>query len=105
MIAYTVPLVQGFGNSILEAKGKLAFKAVLYLCFVIIGTTIGALFASKYGATGMIAGSVSGWLISQNIMNVYYTKVIHLNIIRFFKELMIRLLLCMAIILFIGELM
>ena len=102
MFAYTVPLVQGFGNSILEAKGKLAFKAVLYLSFVVIGTAIGAFYAPKYGATGMIVGSISGWLISQNIMNVYYTKVIQLNILRFFRELMIRLLLCMGGILAIG---
>ncbi|MFT5749110.1 MAG: O-antigen/teichoic acid export membrane protein [Ancylomarina sp.] len=102
MFAYTVPLVQGFGNSILEAKGKLAFKAILYLSFVIIGTAIGALFAPKYGATGMIVGSVTGWLVSQNIMNVYYTRVIQLNILRFFRELAIRLLICMVGILTIG---
>ena len=102
MFAYTVPLVQGFGNSILEAKGKLAFKAVLYLSFVIIGTAIGAIFAPKYGATGMIIGSVSGWLVSQNIMNIYYTRVIQLNILRFFKELAIRLLICMVGVLTIG---
>ncbi|MRT93462.1 oligosaccharide flippase family protein [Ancylomarina sp. 16SWW S1-10-2] len=102
MFAYTVPLVQGFGNSILEAKGKLAFKAVLYLSFVIIGTVIGALFAPKYGATGMIIGSVSGWLVSQNIMNIYYTRVIKLNILRFFKELAIRFLICMIGILSLG---
>lgn len=102
MVAYTVPLVQGFGNSILEAKGKLAFKAVLYLSFVIIGTVMGALLTPKYGATGMIVGSISGWIISQNIMNVYYTKVIGLNILRFFRELMIKLLLCLSVVLIIG---
>ncbi|BAX82639.1 lipopolysaccharide biosynthesis protein [Labilibaculum antarcticum] len=104
MVAYTVPLVQGFGNSILEAKGKLAFKAVLYLSFVTIGTASGAYLAPKYGATGMIIGSVSGWLISQNIMNIYYTKVINLNIMRFFSELTHRLLLSMIGILLVGML-
>lgn len=102
MFAYTVPLVQGFGNAILEAKGKLAFKAVLYLSFVIIGTAIGALFVPEYGATGMIVGSMSGWVLSQNIMNIYYTRVIQLNIFRFFRELAVKLLICMIGILSVG---
>lgn len=88
MIAYTLPLVQGFGNSILEAKNKLSFKAILYLSFMIIGATLGGFLAQSYGALGMITGSVTGWFIVQNAMNFYYHKVIGLNILRFFKELL-----------------
>lgn len=88
MFAYTLPLVQGFGNSILEARNKLRFKAVIYLSFLILGTILGAYLARSYGAVGMISGSVSGWLIVQNVMNIYYYKVIKLNIPRFFKELL-----------------
>jgi O-antigen/teichoic acid export membrane protein len=88
MVAYTLPLIQGFGNSILEAKGKLAFKAILYLSFMILATGLGAYLASDYGAIGMMAGSITGWLIVQNVMNFYYHNTIGLNIIRFFKELL-----------------
>ncbi|MFH6769262.1 oligosaccharide flippase family protein [Gaetbulibacter aquiaggeris] len=88
MVAYTLPLVQGFGNSILEAKNKLKFKAILYLSFMILGTGLGAILAIKYGAIGMMAGSVIAWIIVQNIMNLYYHKKIGLNIPRFFKELL-----------------
>ncbi|MFB9057615.1 lipopolysaccharide biosynthesis protein [Mariniflexile ostreae] len=87
MLAYTLPLVQGFGNSILEAKSKLSFKAILYLSFLILGAILGAFLAQSYGAIGMITGTVTGWLIVQNVMNFYYHKVIGLNILRFFKEL------------------
>ncbi|NER13974.1 oligosaccharide flippase family protein [Leptobacterium flavescens] len=102
MLAYTLPLVQGFGNSILEAKNKLSFKALTYLVFMIVGTGVGALFASKYGAIGMIAGSVAGWVIVQNIMNFYYHRVIKLNILRFFREVGHRIILTLAFILAIG---
>ncbi len=88
MFAYTLPLVQGFGNSILEARNKLRFKAVIYLTFLILGTGLGAYLARSYGAVGMISGSVTGWLIVQNVMNFYYYKVIKINIPRFFKELL-----------------
>lgn len=102
MVAYTLPLVQNFGNSILEAQNKLAFKAVLYLFFMILGTFVGGLLAKKYEAIGMMAGSVIGWLIVQNVMNVYYHKVINLNIFRFFKELGNKTLFALTAIVIIG---
>lgn len=102
MIAYTVPLVQAFGNSILEAKNKLSFKAVIYLTFMIAGTTFGAFLAKDYGAVGMITGSLIGWFIVQNIMNIYYHKIIKLNIPRFFKELLHKIFLSVCVVTIIG---
>ncbi len=102
MIAYTLPLVQNFGNSILEAKNKLSFKAILYLSFMIIGTILGAWLAKDYSAIGMISGSVIGWLIVQNVMNFYYHKVISLNILRFFKELAHKIIFTLILISIMG---
>ncbi len=104
MVAYTLPLVQGFGNSILEAKNKLRFKAILYLSFMILGTLLGAIFANKYEAIGMMAGSVIAWIIVQNVMNFYYHNAIGLNIIRFFKELFNKTVLVTIIALTAGVL-
>lgn len=102
MVAYTLPLVQHFGNSILEAKNKLSFKAVLYVCFMIVGTAAGALLAREYAAIGMIAGTMIGWLVVQNVMNFYYHKVIKLNIFRFFKELGHKTILVLTVVIAIG---
>lgn len=105
MVAYTLPLVQGFGNSILEAKNKLSFKAILYLSFMIIGTIAGAFLAKSYGAIGMISGTLSSWLIVQNIMNFYYHNTIGLNILRFFKELLNKTILVLIAVVFIAYLL
>ena len=102
MVAYTLPLIQGFGNSILEAKNRLSFKAILYLTFIILGTVLGAFLAKPYGAIGMMSGSIFGWLIVQNIMNFYYHKTIGLNIIRFFKELLNKTGLILLAVVFIS---
>ncbi|WP_282148189.1 lipopolysaccharide biosynthesis protein [Algibacter lectus] len=102
MLAYTLPLIQGFGNSILEAKSKLSFKAILYLSFLILGAALGAFLAKSYGALGMIIGTVTGWFIVQNVMNFYYNNVIGLNIIRFFKELFNKTLLTIMLIFIIS---
>ncbi|WP_074406535.1 MULTISPECIES: oligosaccharide flippase family protein [Aquimarina] len=102
MIGYTLPLLQAFGNSILEAKNKLSFKAILYLVFMILGAVLGGFLAIKYSALGMISGLVAGWLVVQNVMNFYYHKKIGLNIFRFFKELFHKTLLVVFVVIFIG---
>ncbi|MBG6133676.1 O-antigen/teichoic acid export membrane protein [Aquimarina sp. EL_43] len=102
MIGYTLPLLQAFGNSILEAKNKLSFKAILYLVFMILGAVLGGFLAIKYSALGMISGLVAGWLVVQNVMNFYYHKKIGLNIFRFFKELFRKTLLVVFVVIFIG---
>ena len=104
MVAYTLPLVQAFGNSILEAQNRLAFKAIIYLVFLILGTALGALFARNYGAIGMISGSVAGWMIVQNVMNIYYYRVIKIEIPRFFREVASKILPTFILVLGLGYL-
>ena len=86
MIGLTIPLIQYFGTSILEAQGRISFKAKIYLLFLIIGTVIGAFFAKQYGGIGMICGSVSGMVVAQFFLNIYYYRIVNINILRFFKE-------------------
>ena len=99
MITYTFPLAQLFAHSILEAKGKFYFKALVYILLITIGTAIGTYLFRFYGVIGLIIGSTSGWIISQIIMNIYYHKVIGLNITRFFKELLQNLFFTFLIVL------
>ncbi len=102
MLAYTPPLVQAFGHSILEAKNKLSYKVITYLICIGLGTILGGFLVKEFGAIGMISGSTIGWIIGQIILNVYYTKVIGININRFFKELMHKLLVAFAFVVLIG---
>jgi len=87
MVAYTVALVQSFAHQILEAKSKFAFKAVVYISFLSLGTILGAYLVEGYGIKGMVVGTTIGWVISQIIMNYYYNNVINLNIKLFFIKL------------------
>ncbi|TVZ10233.1 O-antigen/teichoic acid export membrane protein [Cellulophaga sp. RHA_52] len=105
MIAYTVPLVQSFANLILEAQNKLAFKAILYLSSLIIGTGIGAYLVKDFGVLGMISGTLTGWVTAQVIMNFYYVRVAKLNILTFFKKLLSKILPALIISLILGHLL
>jgi O-antigen/teichoic acid export membrane protein len=102
MIAYTTPLVQAFGNLILEAKSLFSFKAITYISCIGLGTLVGAFLVGYYGILGMIIGTTSGWMISLVIMNVYYHKVIRLNIPYFFKNLFSKTLPAFVLIIIIG---
>ncbi|NUY80868.1 oligosaccharide flippase family protein [Flavobacterium sp. MAH-1] len=102
MFSYTLPLVQSFANSILEARSMFSFKAVTYISLIAIGTGIGAWLTQFYGLVGIIYGSAGGWILSQIIMNIYYKRVIRLEIGRFFKELFGGLLPAFLVILLIG---
>lgn len=86
MMGYTIPLVQSFANAILEAKAILSFKALLYLAMAIVGTIFGAFLVPRFGPIGMIVGSVSSWMAAQIVLNIYYSKVLNLGIIRFFRD-------------------
>jgi len=102
MLTYTVPLVQSFANSVLEAKNKFAFKAKTYIILIVAGTCLGYYLVRYFGTIGIIIGTSAGWLSSQIILNIYYQKVIKLEILRFFKELFNRLLLVFLLVLVIG---
>ena len=103
MIGYTVPLIQIFGNSILEAKGKYSFKAILNLIFLSLGVLLG-IFLTRFNPTiGMIFGICFCWIMSQIILNYYYIKVIRLDIKRFFIELFKRMIYVFPLIILITS--
>ncbi len=102
MISYTLPLVQSFANSMLEARKMFRFKALTYISLIVIGTGVGALLVPRFGFLGLIGGSTAGWMLCQAVMNVYYHKVMQLNISLFFKALLHRLLPVFIVILALG---
>ncbi len=102
MVGYTIPQVQSFANSILEAKSKFSFKAKVYLSLITLGTFSGVFLHQFYGSLGIVLGATSGWILSQIVMNFYFNNIIKLQIFRFFKELTSGLLLVFIITLAIG---
>lgn len=102
MFSYTLPLIQSFANSILESKGLFSFKAKTYITLIFSGIFLGYMIVEKFGIKGLVLSSVSGWIISQVIMNFFYLKKLNLEIKRFFLEVFKNLLPVFLIVLFIG---
>ena len=69
---------------------------------MILGTVVGTYLIPHYGLVGLTIGSTGGWMLSQVIMNVYYQRVIGLNIPRFLLELCRGLVPSFAAVLALG---
>lgn len=89
MIIYTIPLVQTFANSLLEAKKRINIKAKIYFVFILLGTFLGYLLYSYFGVLGMAIGISIGWLLSIILLNFFYNKILQINILLFFKNVFI----------------
>jgi len=56
MAVYILPMSQGFGHAVLEAKKLVRFKTLSFLIFCTIGIIAGAWLSYHYGALGMVSG-------------------------------------------------
>jgi O-antigen/teichoic acid export membrane protein len=105
MVAFTIPLIQTFANSLVEAKDKVSFKVKVYSISFFFGIIAGYFLTNYYMGVGMIAGVVIGWLIAQIFMNIFFLKVLKLNIFYFFKATLLSLIGPLLITNLIGILM
>src|SRR5690606_29006138 len=102
MIGYTLPLIQTFANSLIEARKLFKFKAFVYIISLTIDTLLSYLFVNKFGVISVILFIVSFWLIGQLMMNVFYSKVLNLKIKQFFIQVSKGLLLVFVLMLISG---
>ncbi|MCQ2596875.1 MAG: oligosaccharide flippase family protein [Treponema sp.] len=80
---------QTLGITILQAKNKHKFRAVLYLCVVVVCIVISIPFIKLYGALGCMCATVAALVIGNLlIMNWYYSRKIGLNIKKYWLELL-----------------
>ena len=91
IIPLCIPLIQNLGLSIMQAMNKFKFKSISTLIMAIINIFISIIFAKKWGATGAALGTCISLVVCNIILiNIYYCKVIKLDIIRFWKSIIIQ---------------
>ncbi|MCZ8197322.1 MAG: oligosaccharide flippase family protein [Flavobacterium sp.] len=98
MVVLTIPLTQSFGNSILEAKNKVKFKAILNLITMTFGVFFGYYFSLHYGMLGIISSIAAAMLVNSVITNVYFVKIFGFEINYFFKEVFLKQTLYLALL-------
>lgn len=83
-----IPLIQNTGTQILLAQNKHRFRSVVYLIIAVANVITTYLIVPYMGGIGAAFCSCISYLLGQGlIMNLYYYKVIHINIPLFWKEI------------------
>lgn len=88
LIALLIPLIQNVGITILQARNQMRFRSLLYVSIAIV--TLGAqiLLAPNYGGMGCAMAIGAALLLGQGlIMNIYYQRNQHIDIIKFWREI------------------
>jgi len=87
MIPVTVDLMQNIGLTIMQVMNKYAFRGKLFICMAITNIILVIYIAPIYGGIGAAATTGICLLISNGlIMNIYYAKVIKLEIVDFWRN-------------------
>lgn len=89
MIPDSIPLVQSIASSIIQAKNKHKFRSIVYIFIAILNIIGTIILVNYYGIIGAAIPTAFSYILGQGlIMNWYYWKKIHLDIPRFWKELL-----------------
>ena len=81
-------LIQNLGLSIMQAMNKFRFKALSTFFMSGFNILISIFLAKRYGAIGAAFGTTIALVVCNIIaMNIYYYKIIKINVIEFWKNI------------------
>lgn len=97
MVPTTIPLIQNVCLAILRAENRMQFRTYAVCSMAIFNLAITVWGVPRFGPIAACIGTVLGLIFANIIaMNVYYIRVVHLNIFRIFKGVLSRIWLCCA---------
>ncbi len=86
--ALLVPLIQNLGITILQAKNEMKFRSLLYIFISVFALLFEIVLSKRWGGIGCAVAISGALLLGQGfLMNIYYYKCQHLDILVFWKEI------------------
>ena len=90
IIPVCIPLIQNLGLSIIQAMNKYRFRSIIMTIVAIINLISSIFLAKMYGPIGAAIGTGASLIICNGIiMNIYYYKKIKIDIIDFWKNIIV----------------
>ncbi|MEH7884035.1 oligosaccharide flippase family protein [Bacillus sp. JJ1609] len=90
LVPMIVTLIQGMGGVILQAKNMQRFKTFINATVAVGNVFLSILFVQWWGALGAAIGTAIAFFIGNIlIINIYYWKVIQIDIPRFWKNIIL----------------
>lgn len=84
-----VPLIQNLGIEIQRAKNKHQFRSFIYLIMALINIGLSIEFAKIWGEIGAALGTTFSLIVANGlIMNVFYHKILGINVLYFWKSIL-----------------
>lgn len=88
IVPLCVPLIQNLGLSIMQAMNKYKFKSISTAIMAIFNLIISIFLAKRWGAIGAAFGTCCSLIICNIIIiNIYYYKSLHINVLDFWKSI------------------
>lgn len=89
MIPVTIPLIQNVGLNIIQAKNQYKFRVMVLLIFAIFNLIISVFLSKIYGGIGAAIGTAISMILGKTIfMNIFYYKKTHIDIPKFWKNIL-----------------
>lgn len=90
MFSTVVPLIQNLGIEITRALNKHMFRSIIYILIALFNVILSIPLTVKLGPIGSAIGTAISTIIGNGfVINLYYSKIIGLNIKKFWKEILL----------------
>ena len=87
-VPLTIPLIQNLGITILQARNKVRFRAVLYIAIALLSLGLQLILVKDYGGIGCAVAICTALILGHIIvMNFYYYMKQGIDIPKFWKEI------------------
>lgn len=88
IIPAVVPLIQNVGIEIQRALNRHQFRSAIYFFMALINVCVSIPLAEQFGAVGTAMGTAFSLIVANGlIMNIFYYKALHLDMISFWKSI------------------
>ena len=88
ILGYTVDLIQNVGIEIQRAKGYQKYRSLINAIAAVLNLGISIVLIRQWGVIGAAVGTAVMWLLSCGlVMNLFYARVVGLNVKRFWIEI------------------
>ena len=102
MVPLAVPLIQSIAFSVISAQNKLKFRTIVYAVIAVLNVIGTILAMPKFGIIGAAACTAVAFIVGNGIlMNWYYWKIVKLDIVEFWKNI-IRISIVPVILIVVG---
>lgn len=102
LVPFTVDLIQNIGLTILQVENKYSFRAKMYFVAALLNIVSTVILAKLWGGFGAaLSTGITMAITSGLIMNTYYYREIHIDVIGFWKNIgtiLIRMIPIMVVI-------